>query len=68
MKICNNRTVCYWCDKVVKNKSFHIDHYTPISKGGRNDTGNIVITCPTCNLRKNKKDPIKFANSIGKLL
>lgn len=50
---------CFWC-KVDCNHSFHIDHYYPLSKGGKHETGNLVISCPTCNVRKNAKDPQLF--------
>jgi 5-methylcytosine-specific restriction endonuclease McrA len=34
---------------------FHIDHKTPISRGGSNDIGNLQILCPTCNMKKGAK-------------
>ena len=60
-------THCYWCN-VKLNEDFHIDHYIPIKKGGTHELSNLVISCKTCNLKKHTKDPIEFANSIGKLL
>jgi len=59
---------CYWCNTSLKNKSTHIDHYIPLSKGGEHTLNNLVVSCSKCNLTKHTKDPIKFANSIGKLL
>lgn len=58
---------CYWCNVKLK-KDYHLDHYLPLSKGGKHVIENIVITCPTCNLRKNAKDPLEFANQLGRLL
>jgi 5-methylcytosine-specific restriction endonuclease McrA len=58
--------ICYWCDKKCAKK-YHIDHYEPLAKGGRHQVGNLVIACPTCNLRKNAKDPLEFAASVGRL-
>jgi len=69
--ILGKTTKCYWCNKKLNkniDNGYHIDHYVPLSKGGQHTKNNIVISCPTCNLRKNAKDPIDFANSIGKLL
>lgn len=58
--------VCYWCAVKCKTK-YHVDHYKPLSRGGRHEVSNLVIACPTCNLRKNAKDPLEFAASVGRL-
>jgi len=58
--------ICYWCGAKCARK-FHVDHYRPLSKGGLHAEGNLVIACPTCNLRKSAKDPHQFAVSIGRL-
>lgn len=52
---------CYYCKKDVGHK-FHIDHYVPLSKGGTNNPDNLVISCPSCNLRKSNKMPEDFIN------
>ena len=62
-----NTSHCYWCGKDIKD-NFHIDHYIPLSKGGEHTIENIVLTCPSCNLKKYNKDPREFAMEIGKLL
>lgn len=66
MKNKNNR--CYWCDNKLIDNNYHLDHYIPLSKGGKHTIENIVISCPSCNIRKSNKDPYKFALSVGKLL
>jgi 5-methylcytosine-specific restriction endonuclease McrA len=58
--------VCYWCGVKCKRK-YHVDHYQALSKGGKHEVSNLVIACPTCNLRKNAKDPLEFAASVGRL-
>lgn len=58
--------ICHWCGEKCKRK-YHVDHYMPLSKGGRHEVSNLVIACPTCNLRKNAKDPLEFAASMGRL-
>ncbi|MFM0141750.1 HNH endonuclease [Paraburkholderia sp. RL18-085-BIA-A] len=60
------RKVCYWCSTKCAD-DYHIDHYQPLSKGGEHRVSNLVIACPTCNLRKNAKDPLEFAASVGRL-
>lgn len=60
------KKVCYWCGKKCGNK-YHIDHYAPLSKGGRHAIDNLVIACPSCNHRKSAKDPYEFAAQVGRL-
>jgi 5-methylcytosine-specific restriction endonuclease McrA len=58
--------VCHWCNAKCR-KDYHIDHYEPLSKGGKHEVKNLVIACPSCNLRKNAKDPYEFAKERGRL-
>lgn len=59
--------VCYWCG-IKCAESYHIDHYHPLSRGGKHEIENLVIACPTCNVRKNAKDPYEFAQKeMGRL-
>jgi 5-methylcytosine-specific restriction endonuclease McrA len=58
--------VCYWCGKDCK-KDFAVDHYVPLSRGGKHQKDNLVIACPPCNATKRAKDPLEFAQSIGRL-
>lgn len=60
------RKVCYWCGVNCKD-AYHVDHYEPLSKGGRHEISNLVIACPPCNLTKNAKDPYVFAQQVGRL-
>lgn len=48
---------CYYCKKKLGNNrgDWHGDHIVPLAKGGSNDIHNIVIACPTCNIRKRDK-------------
>lgn len=54
---------CWWCGK--KLRKYHIDHRIPVSREGTHYPGNIVISCPHCNLTKNNKMPWEW---IGRLL
>lgn len=61
------KKVCHWCGKRCA-KDYHIDHIMPLSRGGKHELTNLAIACPDCNLRKNARDPIEWAQIIGKLL
>lgn len=49
-------------------KKYHVDHIMPLALGGSNWPSNLQCLCPDCNLKKNAKDPIKWANENGRLL
>ena len=57
---------CYWCGK-EHNGKYHLDHYYPLSKGGKHTISNIVISCPSCNIGKKDKDPHEYALIHGRL-
>lgn len=59
--------VCYWCGCRCA-KAYHVDHYTPLATGGKHEIDNLVIACVPCNLKKNAKDPLDFAQEVGRLL
>ena len=58
---------CPVCHISIKN-SYHVDHIIPLSKGGLHAADNIQILCPSCNCKKNAKDPILFMQEKGFLL
>lgn len=44
--------VCVYCSVPVSFEGFHVDHVTPVSRGGSDDKENLACACPTCNLSK----------------
>lgn len=63
----NQEKICFWCDKYVA-KGYHLDHFFPLSKGGKHSLDNLVISCADCNIKKQAKLPHEFAKEIGKKL
>lgn len=48
---------CYYCKIKLGSgkKAYHVDHVIPLARGGSNGPENLVIACPTCNLKKQDK-------------
>ena len=67
---------CYYCATKLEKRHghyvYHIDHTFPLSRVAGtdipgNDISYLVLTCPTCNLKKGNKFPWEFPEG-GKLL
>jgi hypothetical protein len=58
---------CAYCSTDIA-KNYHADHIVPLVSGGSNWISNIQLTCPTCNMQKNRTDPLVFAARRGPAL
>lgn len=49
---------CMYCGRSLgeEKRDFHLDHFNPTAKGGRNTTHNMVVCCSYCNLGKKDED------------
>ena len=54
---------CAYCGCYLDYENFHVDHATPVSKGGKGGK-NRVPTCPLCNLCKGPLDVEEFREKI----
>lgn len=61
------RGCCAIC-KINLRSVFERDHIVPLALDGANDIGNIQLLCKPCNRNKGYKDPIEYAQKLGKLL
>lgn len=43
---------CQYCGQKAPNVVLHVDHITPVSKGGSNDEANLTTACSACNSGK----------------
>jgi 5-methylcytosine-specific restriction endonuclease McrA len=59
----SQRKVCFWCNTDCSG-GHHIDHVEPLSRGGRHEIANLVVACPTCNLRKQAMLPERWIKQI----
>lgn len=50
---------CFYCDAGLGRK-FHVEHKTPLIRGGSHSRDNICLSCSTCNLRKGTKTAAEF--------
>jgi hypothetical protein len=57
--LCQQDNKCIYCEKDI-SISFHIDHKTPLMRGGAHKINNIQLLCAYCNLSKNKKTHEEF--------
>lgn len=58
---------CAYCREKLSGRA-HLDHIQPLAAGGSNWPRNLQWLCPPCNMSKNARDPIEFAQSKGLLL
>lgn len=47
--------VCHICGEKVSIDDFHLDHVTPLSRGGTDTLNNVKVSHPRCNLAKLSK-------------
>lgn len=60
-KLYNNK--CHYCE-ISLNTNFHIDHKTPLSRGGDNSIDNLVFCCEDCNHLKHTRTEKEFLEFI----
>ena len=53
---------CFYCDTVLMpGRSTHIEHLTPVCRGGTNEWHNLVYSCQPCNNSKRSSTLVEFA-------
>lgn len=49
------RSKCGYCPKILPTRKMHVDHITPLSRGGPHAPHNLVMACPQCNCSKGSR-------------
>lgn len=55
---------CYLCEKKIEFRKDHLEHKTPLSRGGTNEYYNLAIACQQCNCKKNTKTEIEYRKEL----
>lgn len=55
---------CPGCLTKISRRNAHIDHFLPLSLGGKHEDSNIQLLCGPCNLRKHATHPEKWLATI----
>lgn len=56
---------CYLCLKPVEFGKDHLEHKTPLSRGGTNNYDNLEISCQECNCRKHTKTEKEYREKVN---
>jgi 5-methylcytosine-specific restriction endonuclease McrA len=56
--------LCAYC-RVDLSLGKHLDHKTPLSRGGKHEDANLHLTCPTCNLKKHAKTHEEYLECLS---
>ncbi len=51
---------CFWCNEVMPEGRYTIDHLIPLSRGGTNWPANLVCACHRCNSQKGARTPDEY--------
>ena len=52
--------LCYYCGENFSKEELTMDHKLPLSRGGTNSRGNVVVCCKTCNSQKKYYTPAEM--------
>lgn len=55
---------CYYCSVILQPEEVHIEHKTPVARGGTNKRKNLALSCARCNLSKGRKTEAEFRRHI----
>jgi 5-methylcytosine-specific restriction endonuclease McrA len=56
---------CAYCGTDLDTAKVHLDHMTPLSRGGEHVLNNLQYTCKSCNCRKETKTHEEYLEFIS---
>jgi 5-methylcytosine-specific restriction endonuclease McrA len=59
--------ICHYCSEKFSSQDLTMDHLVPVSRGGKSNKGNVVVSCLDCNQKKKHLTPVEMLlNQIDK--
>jgi len=59
-KLREQKYQCIYCISSIDENNSHLDHKTPLARGGTNDTSNLQALCKRCNAEKHSKNHVEY--------
>jgi 5-methylcytosine-specific restriction endonuclease McrA len=56
---------CHYCGRAL-GKKFHVEHMTPLVRGGAHARENVCLACAECNRRKHTKTADEFLTELSR--
>lgn len=55
---------CYYCHVPLDRSDYHLEHKTPLSRGGKHEMRNLRLSCPICNMQKGTMTAQEFRQEM----
>jgi len=56
---------CRYCRTPLVKGATHLDHRTPLARGGAHEPANVCLACASCNLKKHAMTEAEFLTRLG---
>lgn len=65
--VCQQDGRCIYCKELLPER-YHIDHKTPVIRGGRNDQENLQLLCGSCNSKKHTRTHEEYLDLLAMVI
>ncbi len=59
-----DKCTCTFCLKEIPSRCGEVEHFYPLSRGGKHCLSNLSIACRDCNARKHARNPLDFIREL----